>query len=182
MLYVILFAALIGSLGLLLVLYALLGKGPRIRRAFRQIDHLLNEGHWEQALEAIDALQVKTGLTTDSTEQGNRRAAEWVAELRRVSAQAHQAAADQALKDKDFDAGTSTQPAGGLPGRQTRQRGPDAGGRSDVGRGAPPVCRQHGRERNYCRLCAAGRGGQNSDGLPRGFFLAQPVPDSATPT
>ncbi len=101
--YVIIVVFALGVLGLVGLLYSLLGKGPRVRRAFRRIEKLLDEGNWQEALQQIEVLQQQTGLTPDSQEQVNRYAATWLADLRTVSGKGHQAAADNALKEKHFE-------------------------------------------------------------------------------
>jgi len=103
MLYLVLVVIVAGASCLILLLYLLLGKGPRVRRAFRRIEMLLDEGNWQEALQHIEALQEETGLTPDSQEQVNRYAANWLADLRSVSGKSHQAATDTALKEKHFE-------------------------------------------------------------------------------
>ncbi len=103
MLYVILIALVFGIGCLLVLLYLLLGKGPRVRRAFARIEKLLDEGDWKEALQHIEELQEQTGLSPDSREEVDRYAANWLADLRTVSGKSYKAAAETALKDKRFE-------------------------------------------------------------------------------
>ena len=86
MLFVVFIAAIvIGTAILIVAMYALFGKGPRLRCAFTRIEHLLDEGEWSSAIEQIGTLQQETGLSPDDTPPEHSAGARWVRTLRSVS-------------------------------------------------------------------------------------------------
>jgi tetratricopeptide (TPR) repeat protein len=78
-------------IGLAVVLWQALGRGPRRRRAFVRAQRLLDAGDWEQALSLLEALRAP-GLSEA-----------WRARLRKAEGAAHQQAADQLLQEKRFE-------------------------------------------------------------------------------
>jgi tetratricopeptide (TPR) repeat protein len=77
---------------LALCLWLLLGGGPRRHRAFRRAQHLIDEGNWKDALDILTVLN----------EEG-RLSPVWQERLRTVTGECHQLAADQLLKEKQFE-------------------------------------------------------------------------------
>ncbi|HZT81562.1 MAG TPA: tetratricopeptide repeat protein, partial [Gemmataceae bacterium] len=73
-------------------LYLLLGKGPRRSRAFRRAQRLLHDGDWQQALAILQQI-----------EQSGRQSVAWQGRLRSTEGECHHAAADAALRDKQFE-------------------------------------------------------------------------------
>ncbi|MGH7172012.1 MAG: hypothetical protein ACRELG_17190, partial [Gemmataceae bacterium] len=80
------------GLSLVLTLWLLLGRGPRRHRAFRQAQRCLERGDWKEALQLLTALQVDAP-----------RASLWQERLRAAAGECHQQAADQLLKEKQFE-------------------------------------------------------------------------------
>jgi Flp pilus assembly protein TadD len=79
-------------LSLALGLWLLLERGPRRHRAFRNAQRLLEQDNWKDALDILTALQTE-----------GRLSAIWQDRLRAVSGECHQRAADQLLKEKQFE-------------------------------------------------------------------------------
>jgi len=79
-------------LSLALCLWLLLGRGPRRHRAFRHAQRLFDQGDWKAALEIVTALQAESRLSTV-----------WQDRLRALAGECHQLAADQMLKEKNFE-------------------------------------------------------------------------------
>jgi tetratricopeptide (TPR) repeat protein len=77
---------------LVLLLWLLLGRGPRWRRAFRQAQRLLDHGNWKDALDILTFLNAETGSSPT-----------WQDRLRAATGACHQLAADQLLKEKQFE-------------------------------------------------------------------------------
>jgi hypothetical protein len=79
-------------LSLALGLWLLLGRGPRRHRAFRQAQRLLDQGNWKDALDILMSLQAEARLSPV-----------WQDRLRAAAGECHQLAADQLLKEKQFE-------------------------------------------------------------------------------
>ena len=79
-------------LSLALGLWLLLGRGPRRHRAFRNAQRLLERGHWKNALDILTTIQAE-----------GRLSAVWQERIRAVAGECHQRAADQSLKEKQFE-------------------------------------------------------------------------------
>jgi tetratricopeptide (TPR) repeat protein len=79
-------------LSLALGLWLLLGRGPRRHRAYRNAQRLLDQGNWNQALDTLTALQAEGRLSPV-----------WQDRLRAAAGECHQQAADQLLKEKQFE-------------------------------------------------------------------------------
>jgi tetratricopeptide (TPR) repeat protein len=98
--YLILTSIVAGSLVLLVIFWLIFGRGPRLRRALRRLEVLLDEGHWDEALQQIEPLQRFSGLSLQSEatppNAGTQR-------LRRLAARGHRAAADAELKEKKYE-------------------------------------------------------------------------------
>jgi tetratricopeptide (TPR) repeat protein len=77
---------------LALCLWLLLGRGPRRHRAFRQAQRLLEQGNWKDALDILTTLQDESRLSPV-----------WQDRLRATAGECHQRAADQLLKEKQFE-------------------------------------------------------------------------------
>jgi tetratricopeptide (TPR) repeat protein len=77
---------------LALCLWLLLGRGPRRHRAFRQAQWLLDRGNWKDALDILTALQDEARLPPV-----------WQERIRAAAGECHQLAADQLLKDRQFE-------------------------------------------------------------------------------
>jgi tetratricopeptide (TPR) repeat protein len=77
---------------LLLLLWLLLGRGPRRRRAFRLAQRLLHNDDWKDALDILTFLNAEAGLSPT-----------WQDRLRAATGYCHQVAADQLLKEKQFE-------------------------------------------------------------------------------
>ncbi len=88
----ILLLAVVFVFSLVLCLWLLLGGGPRRHRAFRRAQRLLEAGSWKEALDILTALH----------EEG-RLSPVWQERLRTTAGECHQLAADQLLKDKQFE-------------------------------------------------------------------------------
>jgi tetratricopeptide (TPR) repeat protein len=88
----IIFLIVVFVFSLALCLWLLLGRGPRRHRAFRQAQRLLEEGNWKDALDILTTLQDESHLSPV-----------WQDRLRAASGECHQQAADQLLKDKQFE-------------------------------------------------------------------------------
>lgn len=88
----ILLLAVVFVFSLALCLWLLLGGGPRRHRAFRRAQRLLEEGNWKDALEILTSLN----------EEG-RLSPVWQDRLRVAAGECHQLAADQLLKEKQFE-------------------------------------------------------------------------------
>jgi tetratricopeptide (TPR) repeat protein len=82
----------VGAFFLLLLVWLLLGRGPRRRRAFRRAQRLLQEGSWLNALQLVEAIR----------QQGNLSTA-WQDRLRELAGECHQEATNSALKDKRYE-------------------------------------------------------------------------------
>ena len=68
------------------------GPGPRRGRAFKAAQRQLQEGHWQEALAAIETLNAEAGLS-----------AEWQGKLRYGAGECHQYAAEQSLQQKRYE-------------------------------------------------------------------------------
>src|SRR4051794_22543057 len=79
---------------LLLVLWQLAGRGPRRRRALRRAQRLLRQGAWQDALALVGSVQAE-----------GRVSPAWRGRLRAMAGQAHQVAAEQLLKNKQYEEG-----------------------------------------------------------------------------
>lgn len=77
---------------LMLLLWLLLGRGPRSRRAFRKAQRWLEEGKWKDALEVLTRLNAE-----------GRWSSAWQDRLRTATGKAYQLAADQLLKERQFE-------------------------------------------------------------------------------
>jgi tetratricopeptide (TPR) repeat protein len=77
---------------LALCLWLILGRGPRRHRAFRQAQRLLDEGKWKDALDILTALNEESSLSLM-----------WQDRIRALAGECHQLAADQLLKEKQFE-------------------------------------------------------------------------------
>jgi tetratricopeptide (TPR) repeat protein len=77
---------------LALCLWLILGPGPRRHRAFRQAQRLLDESNWKDALEILTAIGEESGLSPA-----------WLDRIRELAGECHQLAADQLLKEKQFE-------------------------------------------------------------------------------
>ncbi|HEY7327315.1 MAG TPA: tetratricopeptide repeat protein [Gemmataceae bacterium] len=77
---------------LLLLLWLLLGRGPRRRRAFRLAQRLLDHGKWKEALDILTFLNAEVGLSPT-----------WQDRLRIATGTCHQLAANQLLQEKQFE-------------------------------------------------------------------------------
>src|ERR1700694_4464882 len=82
------------ALLLLLVLWLVLGSGPRRRRKYHQARRLLQQGAWQDALKLACAMQ-----------QGRRLSARWQGQLQNLEGECHRAASRAALEAKDYEAG-----------------------------------------------------------------------------
>ncbi len=80
--------------GVVLVLWLLLGRAPRRRRAFHRAQRFLEQGAWAEALKILHVLQANPALSPA-----------WQARLRAALGEVHQRAADQAVKEKRFEDG-----------------------------------------------------------------------------
>jgi tetratricopeptide (TPR) repeat protein len=90
----VLFYAVVGGvlLGFLLGLWVLCGGGPRRRRALGRARKLLEEGAWEPALGILKELRRR------------RHPPRWHDQLRRAEGECYRAAAEEALRDKHYEA------------------------------------------------------------------------------
>ncbi|MHB1422585.1 MAG: tetratricopeptide repeat protein [Gemmataceae bacterium] len=77
---------------LALGLWLLLGRGPRRHRVFRQAQRLLERGNWKEALDILATLNEESRLSPV-----------WRERLRAIVGECHQLAADQLLKEKQFE-------------------------------------------------------------------------------
>jgi tetratricopeptide (TPR) repeat protein len=77
---------------LALCLWQLLGRGPRRWRAFHRAQHLLERGNWKDALEILTMLNAEGRLSPA-----------WQDRLRVATGECHQLAAEQLLKEKQFE-------------------------------------------------------------------------------
>lgn len=77
---------------LMLLLWLLWGRGPRRRRAFHRAQRLLEQGHWKDALDILTLLNAE-----------GRLSATWQDRLRVASGECHRLAAEQLLKEKQFE-------------------------------------------------------------------------------
>jgi len=80
------------AITLALCLWLILGNGPRRHRAFRQARRLLDESKWKEALDILTALSEEKSLSPV-----------WQDRIRALSGECHQLAADQLLKEKEFE-------------------------------------------------------------------------------
>jgi tetratricopeptide (TPR) repeat protein len=88
----VLFAGLgVGGLLLTLMLWLLLGPGPRRARAFRRAERLLHDGHWSEALAMVRPLRQQ------------RQPPAWEEKLQRLEGESLQAGGDEALKEGRFE-------------------------------------------------------------------------------
>jgi tetratricopeptide (TPR) repeat protein len=78
--------------GLLVGLWQIFAPGPRRRRAFGRAQRRLQEGGWEDALAMIQAIESQGPLSPA-----------WQESLRNTAGECHHLAADQALKEKDYE-------------------------------------------------------------------------------
>lgn len=76
---------------LLLLLWWWLGPGPRRRRQVKRVRHLLQQGHWPEALVLVKTLQQKVW-----SRRGDKK-------LNQAASECHQAAAQHYLREKDFE-------------------------------------------------------------------------------
>ena len=88
----IIFLAVLFAFSLALCLWLLLGRGPRRHRAFRQAQRLLDQGNWKDALDILTMLNAEGRLSPM-----------WQDRLRAAAGKCHQLAADQLLKEKQFE-------------------------------------------------------------------------------
>jgi tetratricopeptide (TPR) repeat protein len=90
----VLFYAVVGGLllGFLLGLWVLCGRGPRRRRAFRRARLLLGQGAWEPALAIVQELRRRSPPSR------------WHDQLRRTEGECYRTAAEEALRDKHYEA------------------------------------------------------------------------------
>jgi tetratricopeptide (TPR) repeat protein len=89
MLYV---AIAICVVALLVGLWQIFARGPRRRRAFGRAQRHLQEGSWQDALTTITAIQAEGPLSVA-----------WQESLRSSAGECHHLAADQALKEKNYE-------------------------------------------------------------------------------
>ena len=75
-----------------LVLWLVLGSGPRLSRASRRAEQLLSQGEWEQALQTVRDLRQPGGLSPA-----------WEERLRTLEGDCLETAGDFALKEKRFE-------------------------------------------------------------------------------
>ena len=68
------------------------GPGPRRGRAFKAAQRQLQEGQWQEALAAIDALNAEAGLSPD-----------WQSKLRYGAGECYQYAAEQSLQQRHYE-------------------------------------------------------------------------------
>jgi len=88
----IIFPTVLSVFSLLLLLWLLLGRGPRRRRAFRRAQQLLEAGNWKNALDTLTMLNAEGRLSPT-----------WQARLHTAIGQCHQCAADHLLREKQFE-------------------------------------------------------------------------------
>ncbi len=88
----IIFLVVVFVLSLVLCLWLLLGRGPRRHRAFRQTQRMLERGNWKDALDILTLLNAEGHLSPL-----------WQDRLRAAAGECHQRAADQLLKDKQYE-------------------------------------------------------------------------------
>jgi tetratricopeptide (TPR) repeat protein len=77
-----------------IVLWLLLGRGPRRARAFRRAQRLLRQGAWQEALARIQDLQARGRLSP-----------QWQGKLRNAEGECQRTAGDLALQEKRFEEG-----------------------------------------------------------------------------
>src|SRR5947208_16901303 len=85
-------AAVAGAVLVGLLLWQLLGPGPRRARAARRAERLLAQGQWEEALRAVRGQQGQGALP-----------AAWQRRLRKLEGDCLLAAGDQALKERRYE-------------------------------------------------------------------------------
>jgi tetratricopeptide (TPR) repeat protein len=76
----------------LAVLWQVLGRGPRRRRAFARAQRLLAQGAWAEALAVLEALRAEPRLS-----------AVWQARVRNAAGEAHVLGGEQLLKEKRYE-------------------------------------------------------------------------------
>ncbi len=76
----------------LAVLWQVLGRGPRRRRAFARAQRLLAQGHWQDALTVLEAIQAEPRLS-----------AVWQTRVRNAAGEAHVLGGEQFLKEKRYE-------------------------------------------------------------------------------
>lgn len=103
MVYVILLlVGILATFGLLLMVYALLGKGPRIQRGLKQVQQHLDQGDWQKSLEILKVIQSQVGSTPASSFADSPRKQAWLEEINKISVKANRMAADEALSTQQF--------------------------------------------------------------------------------
>jgi tetratricopeptide (TPR) repeat protein len=88
----ILIGAVAGVILVGILVWLIIGRGPRRGRAYRRAQHILHQGHWQEALNVIHGLQGAGRLSTA-----------WQGRLRNVEGECHHAAGDAALRDQRFE-------------------------------------------------------------------------------
>src|SRR5262249_7094609 len=79
--------AVAGLLAVAILVWLILGRGPRRGRDYRRAQHILHQGNWQEALNVIHGLQ-----------GAGRLSAAWQGRLRNVEGERHHAAGDAALR------------------------------------------------------------------------------------
>ncbi len=74
------------------LLWLILGRGPRRRRAFRRAQRLLHQGQWQDALALVGAIR-----------GAGRRSTAWQGRVDSLEGECHHAAGDAALKEQRFE-------------------------------------------------------------------------------
>jgi tetratricopeptide (TPR) repeat protein len=80
------------ALAALVSLWQLVGRGPRLRRAYTRAQKLLEAGQWREASALVEPLRTAPG-----------QAPEWQQRWQRAAGESQQIATDQAIKDKRYE-------------------------------------------------------------------------------